>query len=73
MRNVKVFSAFPLGAEEKALITRSLEKRFNASVELRTEVRPSLIGGVVAESEGQEIELSINGQLKGLADRLEGK
>ena len=34
---------------------------------------PSLIGGVVAESEGQEIELSIQGQLKGLADRLEGK
>jgi F0F1-type ATP synthase delta subunit len=42
-------------------------------VELRTEVRPSLIGGVVAESEGQEIELSIQGQLKGLAGSLKGK
>ena len=73
VRNVKIFSAFPLAPEEKALITRSLEKRFSASVELQTEVRPSLIGGVVAESEGQEIELSIQGQLKGLADRLEGK
>jgi len=73
VRNVKVYSAFPLGKEEKALITRSLEERFKSSVDLRTEVRPSLIGGVVAESEGQEIELSIQGQLKGLADRLEGK
>jgi len=73
VRNVKVYSAFPLGKEEKALIARSLEERLKARVDLRTEVRPSLIGGVVAESEGQEIELSIQGQLKGLADRLEGK
>jgi F-type H+-transporting ATPase subunit delta len=73
VRNVKIVSAFPLGKEEKALIRRSLEKRLNASVELRTEVRPSLIGGVVAESEGQEIELSIQGQLKGLAGSLKGK
>ena len=40
------------------------------------EVRPSLIGGVVAESEGQEIEFSIEGQLKDLratgASRGEG-
>jgi len=72
-RNGKVYSAFPLGKEEKALITRSLEERFKSGVDLRTEVRPSLIGGVVAESEGQEIELSIQGQLKGLVDRLEGK
>jgi F-type H+-transporting ATPase subunit delta len=73
VRNVKVFSAFPLGKEEKELITNSLEKRWKAKVELRTEVRPSLIGGVVAESEGQEIELSIQGQLKSLVDTLEGK
>jgi F-type H+-transporting ATPase subunit delta len=73
VRKVKVFSAFPLGEEEKALITRSLEARMKASVELQTEIRRSLIGGVVAESEGQEIELSIQGHLKGLTDRLEGK
>lgn len=73
VRNVTVVSAFPLGKEEKALITRSLEERLKASVDLRTEIRPSLIGGVVAESEGQEIELSIQGQLKGLADSLKGK
>jgi F-type H+-transporting ATPase subunit delta len=73
VRNVKVISAFPLGRDEKALITRSLEKRLQASVDLRTEVRPSLIGGVIAESEGQEIALTIQGELKSLADKLEGK
>jgi F-type H+-transporting ATPase subunit delta len=73
VRNVKIVSAFPLEKDEKALIARSLEKRLKASVEIRTEVRPSLIGGVVTESEGQEIELSVQGQLKGLADRLAGK
>ena len=73
VRNVKVISAFPLGNDEKALITRSLEKRLQASVELQTEIRRSLIGGVVVESEGQEIALNIQGELKSLADRLEGK
>ena len=39
-------------------------------VELETDIRPSLIGGVVAESEGQEIEYSIEGELKDLAAQL---
>jgi F-type H+-transporting ATPase subunit delta len=73
IRNVKVTSAFPLEAEEKARITKSLEKRLSARVELSTEVRSSLIGGVVAESEGQEIEFSIEGQLKTLKLGLEGR
>jgi F-type H+-transporting ATPase subunit delta len=70
VRKVTVSSAFPLGAEEKTLITRSLEKRLSAVVELQTEVRPSLIGGVVAVSEGQEIEFSIEGRLRDLAGHM---
>jgi F-type H+-transporting ATPase subunit delta len=66
MRKVTVYSPFPLDSEEKTLITRSLEKRLSAHVALETEIRPSLIGGVVAESEGQEIELSIEGRLRDL-------
>jgi F-type H+-transporting ATPase subunit delta len=66
VRKVKVYSAFPLGEEEKTRITRALEARMSARVELETEIRPSLIGGVVAESEGQEIEFSIEGRLKEL-------
>jgi len=71
IRRVTVASAFPLGAEEKTLLTRALEKRLSAVVELETEVRPSLIGGVVATSEGQEIEFSIEGRLKELAEQME--
>jgi F-type H+-transporting ATPase subunit delta len=69
-RKVHLVSAFPLGVQEKARITASLEARFAARVELETEVRPSLIGGVVAESEGQEIEYSVEGELKDLAAQL---
>ena len=73
VRKVKVYSAFPLGEEEKKSITRSLEARLGARVELETGIRQSLIGGVIAESEGQEIEFSIEGQLKTLAASLEGR
>jgi F-type H+-transporting ATPase subunit delta len=71
VRKVTVSSAFPLSAEEKTLVTRALEKRFSAVVELETDVRPSLIGGVVAVSEGQEIEFSIEGRLRELAEQME--
>lgn len=67
VRKVKVYSAFPLGSEEKARISRALQVRLSAMIELETELRPSLIGGVVAESEGQEIEFSIEGRLRDLA------
>jgi F-type H+-transporting ATPase subunit delta len=73
VRKVTVYSAFPLGEPEKKSIIRSLESRFGARVELETGIRQSLIGGVIAESEGQEIEFSVEGQLKTLVARLEGK
>ncbi len=69
-RKVRLVSAFPLGEKEKARIAASLEARFAARVELETDIRPSLIGGVVAESEGQEIEYSIEGELKDLSAQL---
>ncbi len=70
VRKVTVFSAFPLGDAEKSRITRSLESRLGARVELETEIRASLIGGVVAETEGQEIEFSVEGQLRDLASHV---
>jgi F-type H+-transporting ATPase subunit delta len=73
MRKVTVYSAFPLDGEQKTRITRALETRLSAVVELEVELRPSLIGGVVAESEGQEIEFSIEGRLRDLSARLGGR
>ncbi len=73
VRKVKLSTAFPLGPEEKAHVTRALEERYKARVELEIEIRPSLVGGVVAESEGQEIELSIQGRMKSLSAALQGR
>jgi len=70
-RKVRLVSAFPLGEQERSRITASLEARFASRVELETEIRPSLIGGVVAESEGQEIEYSVEGELQDLAAQLQ--
>jgi F-type H+-transporting ATPase subunit delta len=73
VRKVKLSTAFPLGPEEKAHVTHALEARFNARVELEVTIAPSLIGGAVVESEGQEIELSIQGRMKSLSAALEGR
>jgi F0F1-type ATP synthase delta subunit len=67
VRKVNVYSAFPLSSDEKSRITRALQVRLSEVIELETGLRPSLIGGVVAESEGQEMELSIRGRLRDLA------
>ncbi len=71
VRKVTLTTAFPLGEEETGRIRRALEARLQARVELEVEVRPSLIGGVRAMSEGKEIELSIEGRLRDLSSRLD--
>jgi F-type H+-transporting ATPase subunit delta len=73
VRKVTLDSAFPLDAEETARVTRALESRLRSRVELDSRVRPSLIGGVVAASEGSEMEFSIEGRLRDLAERLRGE
>jgi len=70
VRRATVLSAFPLGTEEMTRLKTALEKRYGGTVELKTEIRPSLIGGVLALSEGQEIEFTAGGQLKEMQNRL---
>ena len=71
VRRATILSAFPLGDEEKAPHPlRARERATAARVELKTEIRPSLIGGVLALSEGQEIEFTAGGQLKDMQNRL---
>ncbi|MGA2764532.1 MAG: ATP synthase F1 subunit delta [Spirochaetia bacterium] len=70
VRRATILSAFPLGDEEKGRIRSALEGRYGGTVELKTELRPSLIGGVLALSEGQEIEFTAGGQLKDMQNRL---
>jgi F-type H+-transporting ATPase subunit delta len=73
VRRATILSAFPLGDEERKRIRGALQERYGGTVELKTEVRPSLIGGVLALSEGQEIEFTAEGQLTSLRDRLRSK
>ncbi|MGO9410055.1 MAG: ATP synthase F1 subunit delta [Spirochaetia bacterium] len=70
VRRATVISAFALGDEEKRRIRSALEGRYGGTVELKTEVRSSLIGGVLALSEGQEMEFTAEGQLRDLHGRL---
>jgi F-type H+-transporting ATPase subunit delta len=72
VRKVRIATAFELDDAQRDNVVRSLEARYGGRVELEIEVRPSLIGGMVAESEGQEIELSLEGSLKGLRETVAG-
>jgi F-type H+-transporting ATPase subunit delta len=72
VRAVTLRSAFPLDAAEQARVTRALEERMAARVQLTVEVVPSLIGGAQAVSEGQEIEFSIAERLRTLAAHVGG-
>ncbi|MGA2615588.1 MAG: ATP synthase F1 subunit delta [Spirochaetia bacterium] len=70
VRRATILSAFPLGDEERARVRSALEKRYGGTVELQTQIRPALICGIIALSEGQEIEFTAEGQLKDLHDGL---
>ncbi len=71
VRHVTLTTAFPLGAEDTARVTRALEARLASRVELEVVIDRTVVGGVVAESEGQEIEFSIEGRLKALSSIIE--
>ena len=73
VRKVRVASAFPLETGDIATMERALQARYGGTVEIAAEVRKDLVGGVVTESEGQEMELSIEGHLKRLREGLQGE
>jgi len=73
VRRVTVASAFPLETRDIATMERALKARYGGSVELAEEIRRDLVAGVVTESEGQEMEFSIEGQLKKLREGLQGE
>jgi F-type H+-transporting ATPase subunit delta len=69
-REATAWSPFPLDAGEVKRISVALQARFGGRVELDVRGRPELIAGVVAESEGQEMEFTLQGQMKALRERL---
>jgi F-type H+-transporting ATPase subunit delta len=65
-----VASAVPLTADETAAIRTRVEAMAGASVELRAEVDPDLLGGLTIQVRDQLLDASIRGRLERLRDQL---
>jgi F-type H+-transporting ATPase subunit delta len=69
--DAKVTTAEPIDRQAEAAIRQRLSSLVGKQVELRSEVDPSIIGGVVARIGDQLIDGSVSNQLRRLRDRLE--
>jgi F-type H+-transporting ATPase subunit delta len=72
LERVKVTTAAPLEAAERALVTARLAARTGRRVQLEEAVDPGLIGGVVAQIGDQIIDGSVRGRLQRLRRALTG-
>jgi len=61
---VKVITAIELDEETKKTIENVLSKYFNKKVDLEFYVKPEIIGGIVIQSQGYEIDDSIQTKLR---------
>jgi F0F1-type ATP synthase delta subunit len=61
---VKVITAIELDEETKKTIENVLSKYFNKKVDLEFYVKPQIIGGIVIQSQGYEIDDSIQTKLR---------
>jgi ATP synthase F1 delta subunit len=66
----KVSSAVLLTSDEQAALGQRLEARLGQPLELRFEVEPSLLGGVVVRVGDQVIDGTVKGRLDALAQTL---
>jgi F-type H+-transporting ATPase subunit delta len=67
----EVTTATPVDKQSEAAIRQRLSSLVGKQVEVRTEVDPSIIGGIVARIGDQLIDGSVSNQLRRLRDRLE--
>ena len=65
-----VTSAVPLTPDETAAIRSRVEAMAGASIELRTEVDPDLIGGLTIQVRDRLLDASIRGRLERMRDQL---
>ncbi|HTA77517.1 MAG TPA: ATP synthase F1 subunit delta [bacterium] len=66
----RVLSAQPLSEIQKQGLTQKLSQMFGTSVELREEVKPGLIGGIMIYLGDQRMDGSVLGQLERMKQRL---
>ena len=66
----RVLSAVALTPAQRKTLTEKLSQMFGLSVELKEEVKPQLIGGVMVYMGDQRLDGSILGQLERMKQRL---
>jgi F-type H+-transporting ATPase subunit delta len=66
----RVLTAMPLTAAQKSTLTAKLSDMFGMSVELKEEVKPGLIGGMMIYLGDQRMDGSVLGQLERMKQRL---
>lgn len=66
----RVLTAMPLTAQQHDILTQKLSQMFGMSVELKEEVKPGLIGGMMIYLGDQRMDGSVLGQLERMKQRL---
>jgi F-type H+-transporting ATPase subunit delta len=69
----KIISTDDLSADQLELIKTKLEKKYNSKFYLETAIDKSLIGGIKIQINDEVIDLSWQGQLSQLKERLAGE
>lgn len=65
-----VTSAAPLTTEDTAALRQRIESMARTTIDLRTAVDPSLIGGLTVQVGGRLLDASVRGRLERLRDQL---
>ena len=66
----RVLTALPMAADQKESLTEKLSQMFGVSVELKEELKPDLIGGMMIYLGDQRMDASVLGQLDRVKQRL---
>jgi F-type H+-transporting ATPase subunit delta len=66
----RVLTAMPLAPAQKESLTQKLTQMFGMTVELKEEVKPGLIGGMMIYLGDQRMDGSVLGQLEKMKQRL---
>lgn len=65
-----IFSVQELGPDTKKQLKSLLEKRYNQIVELKYELKPEIIGGILIHLDNHIIDYSVKGDLRRLQEAL---
>jgi F-type H+-transporting ATPase subunit delta len=66
----RVLTAMPLTAAERDSLSKKLESSFGAEIEIREQVEPTLIGGMIVYLGDQRLDASLLGQLEKMRQQL---